>query len=292
MVGRNGVGDVLEENSLACLGRRYNESSLPLAYGSHKVQEPARRVPPGRLQFEPLVGEYGREPLEVRPVTSSLRVFAVYGLDAQETVVPLGIVGRTHLPRYQIAGPQVELADLGRRDVDVVLAWEIERRPEEAVTFVQYLKQPFGEYESACLGAGLEDLEDQFLLAESGIPGNAQLTGHSLEIYQRHVGKLLHGWACVGPGPLRLLRTHVYHIDGRLLLPRGLAIISVLYLSCLRADPRIRSFRRPEPRRVRPNSLKLLPLIVGLFVGSVLRAVRLAVLPVKRPSVRSAWGRS
>ena len=94
-------------------------------------------------------------------------------VDLDEREVALALFGRTDLPGDGVAGTQVEAPDLRRRDVDVVGAGQVVvfRRAQEAEAVGQALQHAFGEDEAALLGLRLQDLEDQFLLAEAGGAG-------------------------------------------------------------------------------------------------------------------------
>ena len=73
-------------------------------------------------------------------------------------------------PGDRVAGPQAELPDLRRRDVDVVRAGEVVvlGRAEEAEAVRQHLEDALREDQAEAFGLRLQDLEDQLLLAQRG----------------------------------------------------------------------------------------------------------------------------
>ena len=78
-----------------------------------------------------------------------------------------------------VAGLEVELADLGGRDVDVVRAGEVVvvRGAEEAVAVGEDFEHALGEDVAFFFALGLEDLEDEVLLAEAGGAGDVEAAG-------------------------------------------------------------------------------------------------------------------
>ncbi len=78
-------------------------------------------------------------------------------------------MGRADVAADGVAGLEVELANLRRRDVDVVGAGQIVvvGRAKEAIAVGQNLKHTFGKDVALFFALGLKDLEDQVLLAEA-----------------------------------------------------------------------------------------------------------------------------
>ena len=84
-----------------------------------------------------------------------------------ECKVALAFFRRSYLPGDGVTGPQVELPNLRRRDVDVIRARQIVifggAQKTEAVR--QTFENTFGEYESALFRLRLQNLENEILLA-------------------------------------------------------------------------------------------------------------------------------
>ena len=78
------------------------------------------------------------------------------------------------------------------RDVDVVGAGQVVvlGRAQEAEAVGQALQHAFGEDQAALFGLGLQDLEDQFLLAQAGGAGDVHVLGHLVELLNAHVLQL------------------------------------------------------------------------------------------------------
>src|SRR5207237_2036786 len=91
---------------------------------------------------------------------------------------------RTHLAADSVAGFQVEFADLRRRNVNVVGAGKVVvvRRTQEAVTVRQDFQHSFSKDVSFFFALGLQDFEDEVLLAQAAGAGKLQGT--------RDLGKL------------------------------------------------------------------------------------------------------
>src|SRR5438876_9092380 len=86
---------------------------------------------------------------------------------------------RTHLAADRIACLQIELANLRRRNIDVVRAGQVVvvGRAEKAVTVGQNFQHAFGEDVAFFFTLRLKDLKDQVLLAQTAGPGQIQRSG-------------------------------------------------------------------------------------------------------------------
>ena len=91
----------------------------------------------------------------------------VDGLDLDQGEVLLAVLGSPDDARDGVACPQLELPDLGGRDIDVVLAGQVAelRGPQEAEAVLEALQDALRKEQSLLLGLGLQDLEDQVVLA-------------------------------------------------------------------------------------------------------------------------------
>ena len=115
-------------------------------------------------------------------------IFEVDRFDFDQREIALAVFRRANLAGDGVAGAQIELADLRRRDVDIVRAGQIVvfRRAEESEAVGQAFQHAFGEDEAVLFGLRAEDLEDQLLLAHAGGAGNIQFLGDL-----RQVGNVL-----------------------------------------------------------------------------------------------------
>src|ERR1019366_5912105 len=116
----------------------------------------------------------------------------VDGVDFDEREIALAFLGRADLAADGIAGAQIETADLAGRHVDIVRAGQVVvlGGAEEAETVGQTLQHAFAEDQTAFFGLGLEDLEDEFLLAQAGGAGDIHVLGHLVELLNAHVLQL------------------------------------------------------------------------------------------------------
>src|SRR5439155_24824932 len=129
------------------------------------------------FQLQPFIGIQRRQVIEKDLVARLVRMLEVDGFHLDQGEVPFSIFWRTHLSGHGVAGAQVELANLGWRDVDIVGSRQIVviRGSEESESVRQGLENTFTEYEAALFGLGLEDLENQFLLPHSGSSLNVEV---------------------------------------------------------------------------------------------------------------------
>src|SRR6185369_689114 len=108
-------------------------------------------------------------------------------LDERE--VALAFLRRTNLAGDGIAGLQVELANLRRRDVDVVRSGQIVvvGRAQEAEAVRQHLEDALGKDEAALLGLRFQDLKDQILLPHASRAGDGEILRDLGELLNAHV---------------------------------------------------------------------------------------------------------
>src|SRR5439155_22233796 len=110
----------LKEHRFSSAGRRDDQATLALANRDHQVHHPGGKVVGGGLQLNPLVGIERCEVVEKDLVASNVWVLEINGFYRDQGKIPLSVLGRTNLPGDRIASVQIELTNLGRRDVNVV----------------------------------------------------------------------------------------------------------------------------------------------------------------------------
>ena len=126
VVGGDGVGDRLQDQRLAGLGRRDDQTALALADRGDQVDDPRREDVRLGLQAQPLLRVQRRELAELHPAAGLLGSLAVDRVEPHQRVELLP--GRRLLALARLpdrAGDGVTLAqavllDLAQRDVDVV----------------------------------------------------------------------------------------------------------------------------------------------------------------------------
>ena len=142
-----------------------------------------------RLELQPLLRIQRREVLEEQLLARLIGRLEVDRLDLDEREVALPFLRRTDLAGHGVAGLQIELPDLRRRDVDVVGTRQVVvvGRAQEAEAVGQHFEHAFREDEAALLGLRLQDLEDQLLLAHAGRAGDGHVLGDLRELLDAHV---------------------------------------------------------------------------------------------------------
>src|SRR5690348_12557075 len=88
-------------------------------------------------------------------------------------------MGRPNLSTDSVASLEIEFADLGGRDVDIIWPRQVVviRRAEEAVAVGKNLEYTLGENVAFLFALRLEDLENKILLTQTAGPGQIQGSG-------------------------------------------------------------------------------------------------------------------
>ena len=135
MVCRNAVRNRLQQHRLAGPRRSDNQSALPLAHRRQQIHHAARDVLANRLHLHPLLRIQRSQVVEQNLVPSLFRRLEVDRLDLHQRKILLALMRRPHIAADRIARLQVELADLRRRDVNVIRARQIVviRRAQKAI---------------------------------------------------------------------------------------------------------------------------------------------------------------
>ncbi len=123
MIGRDRVGDVLQQHGLAGARRRHDEGALALAHRRHDIDDARREVLERRvfdLELQPLGRIERREVVEVDLVFRRFGLFEVDLAHLQKGEVALAFLGRADLAFDRIARAQRKAPDLRGRHVDVV----------------------------------------------------------------------------------------------------------------------------------------------------------------------------
>ena len=121
-------------------------------------------------------GIEGREIVEEDLVACFFGGLEVDGFDLDQREVFLALVRGADVAADRVAGFEIELADLGRRDINVVGAGQVVviGRAQEAVTVGEDLEDALSEDVSFFFALRLEDLEDEVLFAEAAGAGDFQ----------------------------------------------------------------------------------------------------------------------
>ena len=119
VVGSNAISDMLEHHCLARLGRGDDQPALSATDGSDKIEKASGEIILGGLQIDEPVGKDWCKGIEMGTVSRLFGVDAVHRLDAEQAVVFLSVLWRSHLPGYHVAGPESKATDLGLGDINV-----------------------------------------------------------------------------------------------------------------------------------------------------------------------------
>jgi hypothetical protein len=105
----------------------------------------------------------------------------------EEREVPLVVPRGPHGALHGVAGAEVEAANLRGGDVDVVRAGEVVviRRAKEAEAVGEALQHPVGLHLALAGGVGLEEREDELLLAQARGVFDVELARHGDELGHR-----------------------------------------------------------------------------------------------------------
>ncbi len=185
-----------------------DQAALALAERRHQIHDARRQVLRVGLEPDVLLRVERRQVLEEDALAAAGRRLEVDRLDLDQREVALAFLRRSNLPGDGVAGVQVELANLGGGNVDVVGAGEVVvvGGAEEAEAVGQHLEHAFGEDEARLLRPGAEDLEDQLLLAHPRGAGDLHLArdlgerGDAQFLERREVERRRFGWGAVVRG--------------------------------------------------------------------------------------------
>ncbi len=173
MIGGDGVGQVLQQHGLAGTGRSDDEAALTFAHRRQQVHDAGADVFANRFQLDPFLRIQRRQVVEEDLVARFFGRFEVDRLDFDQREIFLALVRRTDLTADGVTSLQIELANLRWRNVNVIRAGQIVvvGRTEETVAVGQDLQYAFGEDVAFFFALGLENLEDQVLLAQAAGAG-------------------------------------------------------------------------------------------------------------------------
>ncbi len=168
MIRRDRIRDRLQQHRFAGARRGDDQSALTLADRREQIHHAARVVVARGFHLQPLVRIQRRQVVEENLIAGFLRRFKVDRVHLDQREVAFAFFGRTNLSADRVAGAQIEAADLRRRDVDIIRAGQIIvlGRAQEPESVGQAFQHALGEYQAALFGLGLQDLEDQLLLAQ------------------------------------------------------------------------------------------------------------------------------
>ena len=171
MIGRNRMGNILQQNGLAGARRRHDQSALALAERRHDIDHPRRKILPRRIRdfhFQTLVRIERRQIVKMNLVPLVFRVFKIDGVDLDQRKVALAILGTADLALNRIAGPQREFPDLAWAHINIVGPGQVIgiRRAQEAKAILQDLDDALADNFDVAHRQVLENGKHQLLLAQ------------------------------------------------------------------------------------------------------------------------------
>src|SRR5690606_22822230 len=104
--------DRLEQQGLACLGRRHDQTALSFADRGHEIEQAGREDIWSRLEVDQFEREDRGERIESGSPASNPWIDTVHGLHAAHTEELLVVLRRPNLTGDAIAGTQAESANL------------------------------------------------------------------------------------------------------------------------------------------------------------------------------------
>ena len=112
----------------------------------------------------------------------------VHALDLEQREKFFLFLRRPDLAGDQIAGLQIEPADLRRRNVNVLRAGQIIEalRTQKAETFRQHFEHALGKQHARAFGVFLEDVENHLVLAHRAEILHAEILGHVVQLAHLH----------------------------------------------------------------------------------------------------------
>ena len=172
---------------MPALGGDVISARWPFPSGAIRSMMRVVRPPDGASSLNFSCGIERRQVVEDDAVAELLGRVEVDRLDLEQREVALAVLGRADLSADRVAGAQAEAADLRRRDVDVVGAREVVLvgRAQEAEAVGQRLEHALRVDLAAALGVGLQDREDQILLAHAGGVLDLERLGELRELLHR-----------------------------------------------------------------------------------------------------------
>src|SRR5687767_11746472 len=189
MILCNRVGDGLQQHRLTGAWRRDDETALTFAEWRHQIDDARRQIFGGRLHLQLFFRIQRRQVVKENFLARLVRRFEVDRLDFDQREITLAFFRRANLAANRVAGAQVKLAYLRRRDVNVVWTRQIVvlRRPEEAEPIRQGFQHTFREDETALFRLGGEYFEDELLLTHARSAGHIHALGNLRELGDGHL---------------------------------------------------------------------------------------------------------
>ena len=192
VIGGDRIRDVLQQHRFAGAGRRDDQAALAFSDRRDEIHHAAREIVPRCFQFEAPVRIERGQVIEENLVARFLRRFKVDGVDFNQRKVALAFFRRPNLARDSISRPQIEAADLRRRDIHVVGARQVVvfRGTQETESIGQAFEDALRKDQAAFLRLRLQNFENELLFPQAGGVQHAHFLRHLVQVLDAHVLQL------------------------------------------------------------------------------------------------------
>ncbi len=171
----NAVGDRLEQQRLASLGRRDDQAALPLPDRRDNVQQPGGKHVGLGFEFDSLQGKDRRQRVERRTSPRRLGINPIDRLDPEQAEELLVVLGWSHLTAHPVASSQAESSNLRLRHVDIVGTRQEPGTPQEAKPVLYDLEHSITELVPRSFSLGLQQFCDKIRPAHPHVAGYLEL---------------------------------------------------------------------------------------------------------------------
>ena len=187
VVGRDAVGDVLQQDGLAGPRRGDDQTALPLSDRGEHVHDARGEILRVELQIQFFLRVEGGQVVEKDLVAGRFRPLEVDFVHLEEGEILLPFLGGTDLAGNGVPRPQAEAPDLRGGDVDVVRTGEVVviHRAEESEAVRQDLENSGPGDHAVFLGLGLQDGKNQILPSHAAGARDVEVLGQFCQFTDR-----------------------------------------------------------------------------------------------------------
>src|SRR4029077_8974910 len=125
VVDGNRIGHGLQHHGLSRAWRSDDQTALAFAYRAKQIQHTAGHIFLGSFHLQPPLRIERREVIEEDFVPRHFRIFEIYGFHFDQFEVTLAVLGWTDLAGDGVSRAEIKLANLRRRNVNIVRARKI-----------------------------------------------------------------------------------------------------------------------------------------------------------------------
>ena len=184
-----GISDRLQQHRFTGTRRSDDQSTLSFAERRHQIDDAGGKIIRLGLHLQLLFGIEWRQVVEENFLSRLVGRFKVDGFDFDQGEITFAFLRWTNLTADRVAGAQVKLTNLRRRDIDVVRPRQIVvlRCAEKPEPVGQGLQHAFRKDETALFCLCGQYFEDELLLTHAGRAGYVHALGNLRELGDRHL---------------------------------------------------------------------------------------------------------